>query len=200
MGIPVDRLTFVVLGDIDAPPAFGTTACHPLAAPRAGALYRARIKAMCAANTEFVCLLDGGGDILLPGFEASVARRMEAMRRTGAAIGYADEFTEGRQVASGEFTLSAYLRHPLMMHHGVVCRTDAVKAIDWPAGCHWFEAACYGTLAQQGYVYDRAFVYDWRPSPNGARLWADTARGMHNSLRWLQGLPGMHFSSDFTDC
>lgn len=192
-------LTFAVLGDLPSPPAMGVTVCHPLSSPSAGALYRARVKAMCSVGTEFVCLLDGGGDGLMPGFEASVARRIVRMQETGAAIGYADEQTNGALVKSGEFSLPGYLRYPMTMHHGIVCRTSAVKAIDWPAGCHWFEAVCYGTLAQQGYVYDRVATYDWQPSPNGARLWADTARAIRNSVLWLQGLPGLHLSADFVD-
>ena len=192
-------VSYIVLGTIDFRPLMGEVIELARSAPRAGALYRARHWAMSSARTEFVCLLDGGEDALLPGFEASIERRMLAMRRTGAAIGYADELKNGELVENGEFSIDAHLRRPLMLHADVVCRTEALKAIEWPSGCYWFEAVCYGTLARQGFVYDREAVYDWHPSPGGARLWPDTARAVQNSLRWLQGLPGIHFPKDFED-
>ena len=72
-----------------------------------------------------------------------------------------------------------------MIHHGVVCKTERAQAIAWPAGCYYFEAVLYGTLAQEGYVYHQEAVYQWNPSPRGARLWPETQQGIDNSLKWL---------------
>ena len=192
-------LTYVVLGSVSQPPANGTLAAFPRSIARAGALYRARVAAIMQVKTEFFCLIDGGPDALLSGFEVSVNARIAELRASGKAIAYADSFTGDVRVHAGEYSEDAYQRNPIMIHAGTVCRTATAQAIAWPAGCHWFEAVCYGTLARQGFIYRPDPVYQWIPTADGAHLWADTARAMVNSLLWLQGLPGVHFRKDFED-
>lgn len=192
-------LTYLVLGPIDSAPANGALSAFPRSAANAGALYRARCAAVQSVTTEFFCLLDGADDVLLPGFEPSIDARLAALAESGASIAYADEYQGDKPMASGPFSLAGHLANPLMIHHAPVCRTAAAQAIDWPAGCHWFEAVCYGTLAQQGAIYLPGPVYQWNPSANGARLWPDTKRAMVNSLQWLHGLPCTHFAKDFKD-
>lgn len=195
----MEGLTYLVLGGLEHPPANGALLAFPRSIALAGALYRARVAAVMQVRTEFFCLLDGGGDELLPDFEASIDARIDALRATGKAIAYADSFTADVRVHAGEYSRDAYLRHPTMIHAGTVCRTAPAQSINWPDGCHWFEAVCYGTLAEQGHIYRPDPVYRWHPSPAGASQWPDTARAVNNSLCWLQGLPGAHFPKDFKD-
>lgn len=167
--------------------------CVPLAEPNAGALYRRRLDAMRAATAKYVCFVDGGDDICLPGFVDA----MRALAEQGAPIGYAPELIHGAAPGFPVFSVDAYISNHIIIHHGVVCRRDALLAIDWPLGCHSWEVVAYGALARQGFVHDPTPRYDWRPGKGGAHSWASASRAIINGKRWLRGLPGVHFPKDF---
>lgn len=190
-------LTYLVLGDAFPAPGNGRLKSHPRSQPNAGALYRARMNAAMQVETEFFCLLDGGCDALLPGFEESVEQRMAGLRESGKHIAYADELANGELIASGDFSLPAYLRNPAMIHHAPVCRTASARAIAWPDGCFWFEGICYGSLARLGWMYLPGVVYEWNRTPGGASRWPSTTRALINTMLWHQGRGGVHFASDF---
>jgi len=168
--------------------------CVALSEPNPGALYRRRLDAMYSCKADYLCFVDGGDDVCLPGF----VEAMQALADTGAAIGYADELQHGSaRVDLPAFSLKAFLRDHSIIHHGVVCRVDLLRAYAWPAGCYSWETLAYGTLAQLGFAYDSVPRYDWRPGPNGARLWGGFARGINNSKLHLQGREGVHLPKDF---
>lgn len=170
--------------------------CVPLAAQHGAALYRRRMEAATSSTAEWLCFVDGGEDVLADDFvPAMEALAMRAVER-GAPIGYAAETKHGGRGATGPFDIRLYLANHALVHHGVVCRVDALRAIAWPSGCYAWEVIAYGTLAQQGFVYDPVPRYDWRPGAGGARLWPSYMRSVVNAKRWLQGLPSPVFKGD----
>lgn len=177
-------LEFVSIGQqaIDGVPL----RCVPLAEPHAAALYRRRLEAVRSSEAEYICFVDGGADVCLPGF----VEAMQTLADSGAALGYAAELVHGQPRPTQPFTLANYLRDFSMIHHGVVCRVADLKEMDWPAGLYSFEVLAYGRLAQLGHVYDPVPRYDWRPGRCGARLWPTYAPAIIYSLRALQGLGG----------
>jgi hypothetical protein len=185
------RLEFIALGDqrIDGVPV----RCAPLAEPNAGALYRRRLDAMRSSAAEYLCFIDGGSDACLPGFVDA----MQDLADRGEPLGYAAELVHGKAHDRPAFSLQAFITDHSIIHHGVVCRREALLAIDWPAGCYSWEVIAYGTLAQQGFAHDPVPRYDWRPGRGGARLWPSYSRAIVNGKRWLQGMPGVHFPKDF---
>lgn len=182
---------FLTVGQ-DAVPGLASVTSVPLSVANAGALYRRRQEAIRAATGEYVCFIDGSEDKLLPGF----VEAMETLAADGKDIGYAAELVRGQSVSKPTFTLEGMLRDHSLIHHGVVCRREALLTIDWPEGCYAWEVIAYGTLAQRGFSYDPTPRYDWWPSTNGARLWPSYARGVVNSKLWLQGRAGVHFKRD----
>jgi len=155
-------------------------------------LYRALVAATMQIKAPYFCWLDDGDDDLLPGF----TERMESFAERNVPIAYGDEYRGTEFVASGPWTMSAYLENPTMIHHGVVCRTADAQAIDWPNGCYWYEGVCYGALASKGYAYVPGAFYRWNKTENGAHNWGDTGRAVINSLRWLQGKDGVHLAHE----
>ena len=170
--------------------------CVPLAAQHGAALYRRRLDALASSTADWLCFVDGGEDVPATNFAPAVEALATRAAGSGAPIAYAAETIHGKPGSTAEFTLPAYLRNHTLVHHGVVCSTAALRAIDWPAGCYAWEVVAYGALAQQGYVYDPEPRYDWRPGPGGARLWPSYRRSVVNAKRWLQGLPVMVCEGD----
>jgi hypothetical protein len=191
----MSRVEFVALGEQAGLQVPGLR-CVPLAAQHGAALYRRRLEALASSSAEWFCFVDGGEDVLaddfVPACEALATRALAA----GVPIGYMAETVHGAPGATGPFTLPAFLRNHALVHHGVVCRVDALRNIAWPAGCFAWEVIAYGALAQQGFVYDPVARYDWRPGPGGARLWPSYMRSTVNAKRWLQGLPAPTFKGD----
>jgi hypothetical protein len=187
----MSTLEFIAIGEqqIEGVPL----RCVPLSEPNPGALYRRRLEAMRSCQAEYLCFIDGGEDVLLPGF----VEAMEALAQSGQALGYAPELVYGQQREVPQFTLKDFLYDHSIIHHGVGCNVERLKAIDWPEGCYSWETIAYGTLAQQGYAFDPTPRYDWRPTDKGARLWGGFARGIVNSKAFLQGRPGVHTKKDF---
>jgi hypothetical protein len=181
-------IDFVALGG-QCIPQVPTLRCVPLAAPHCRALYERRLEALASSTADWLCFVDGGEDVLADDFVQAMQVLTESAGAAGAPIGYAAETIHGANGYTGPFTLPEFLRDHQLVHHGVVCSTAALRAIDWPRGCYAWEVIAYGTLAQRGFVYDPAPHYDWRPGPGGARLWESYMRGGINSKRWLQGLP-----------
>ena len=151
-----------------------TLRCLPLADPDAESLYRSRLDAMRSSVCEWMCFVDGFGDILLPGFVPAMHALALRAAADGVPIGWAAETVHGR-AGVGQIT-----------HHGVVCNVAALRAIDWPDGCYHWEAIAYRVLRRAGHVFDPVPRYDWRPGPGGARLWPSTRTGIVNSSRWLR--------------
>jgi len=178
-------IDFVALGP-QALPAVPTLRCVPLAAPHAVALYRRRLEAMRSSPAEWLCFVDGGPDVIDPGFVPAMHALAQRAAGQGVPLGYAAELVRGRPGIECEFTLRGYLQNIMLIHHGVVCSTSALQAIDWPEGCYSWEVIAYGTLAQRGYVRDPAAYYDWRPGPDGARRWPSYKQALANSVRWLR--------------
>lgn len=182
-------LEFIALGDQEGL-GLPNLRCVPLAAEKkARALYERRLEAMRTCSAEYLCFVDGQEDILLPGF----AQAMQSLADTGAPIGYADELIHGKLRAVPDFTLQGFINDHSIIHHGVVCRTEDLRSIDWPSGSYAWEVIAYGTLAQKGFVHDRRAWYDYRPGPNGARLWPTYPIAVISSKRWLKGYPEVRF-------
>lgn len=183
-------LEFVSLGQqqIDGVPL----RCVPLAAPRPAELFRRRLEAVRSSSAEYICFVDGGSDVCLPGF----AQAMHNLAAQGEPLGYAPELVHGKPQPPRPYTRAGFIRDFTTIHHGVVCRVADLLSIDWPDGCYCWEVIAYGALAERGFAFDPLPRYDWRPGAGGARLWPGYARGVVNSLRWLQNLPGVHFDSD----
>lgn len=181
---------FIALGEQTIPGV--PLRCVPLAKPKPRALYERRLEAAMASSADYVCFVDGGEDVCLPGF----ADAMQALADQGRPLGYAAELVHGQPRRDQAYSRDAFMRDFSIVHHGVVCRVADLRAIAWPAGCYCWEVIAYGSLADRGNVFDPVPRYDWRPGPGGARLWPGYARGIVNSLRWLQGLPGVHTSED----
>lgn len=175
-------LDFVALGDqcIEGVPL----RCLPLAEKNALALYRRRLEALETCEADYLCFVDGNEDVCLPGF----VEAMQALADAEQPLGYASELVWAKEVAKPAFTLSGFLRDFTLIHHGVVCNVERLRKIKWPSGVYSWEVIAYGTLAQQGFVFDPIPRYDYRPSPGGARLWPSYSHGIINSLRFLQGL------------
>lgn len=185
------RLEFIAIGEqrIEGVPL----RCVPLAEPNPRALYWRRLEAAMSCDADYLCFVDGGEDICLPGF----ADAMQVLADTGAALGYAAELVHGKPRPTKPYTRSNFITDFSMIHHGVVCHVASLREIQWPDGCYCWEALAYGTLAEKSVAYDPIARYDWRPGRGGARLWPGYTRGIVNSLRHLQGLPGTHLRSDF---
>lgn len=161
----------------------------PLADKHARHLYARRLEAMRACTADYLCFVDGDEDVLLPGF----ADAMQALADTGAPIAYADELVHGVHRAAPDFTLPRFMGDHSIIHHGVCCRVDALRSIDWPTGSYAWEVIAYGTLAQRGFVHDTTPRYDYRPGPHGARLWSSYGIAVISSKRFLNGLPEVRF-------
>lgn len=189
------NIDFVALGEQTVQQVPGLR-CVPLAAAHGAALYRRRLEALAGSTAQWLCFVDGGEDVLPADFVAAMETLADRAAAAGRPIAYAAETIHGKPGATGPFDLPAYLRNHALVHHGVVCSTAALRAIDWPVGCYAWEVIAYGTLAQQGYVYDPEPRYDWRPGPGGARLWPSYRRSVTNAKRWLQGLPVMVCQGD----
>lgn len=188
-------IDFVALGDqhiVQMP----DLRCVPAAAPHGAALYRRRLEALGTSTAEWLCFVDGGEDVLAADFVSAMRDLVAQAAAAGAPIAYMAETIHGGPGATGPFTLGMFLRNHALIHHGVVCSTAALRAIDWPVGCYAWEVIAYGTLAQRGFVYDPVPRYDWRPGPSGARLWPSYMRSVVNAKRWLQGLPSPVLGGD----
>lgn len=187
MSTPVE---FLSLGEqsVDGVPL----RCVPLAEPKAAALYQRRLEAVMGSEAEYICFVDGGADICLPGF----ADAMEALTRFQLPLGYAAELVHGKPLDRPVFTPAGFFSDFALIHHGVVCRRKDLMAIPWPDGNYSFEVLAYGALARQGFAYDSTPRYDWRPGAGGARLWPDYPRAIMNSLLWLKGQPGKHYEGE----
>lgn len=195
----MDRLTYLVLGDHDAP---GPVLRWPRARRDISAIYRARLAAIdeLPDYLKFVTWFDGPPDRYDAAWPSISERIMDRMDATGAAIGYADEDVPDRgRVSAGEWSIEAMCERPQMIHHAVICRVSALKAIQWPAGCYHWETLAYGLLAQRGYAYLPECAYWWSPSLDGAAQMACTTRGTVNALAYLQGRQGTHFAQDMED-
>lgn len=182
-------IDFVALGEQQLP-GLPTLRCVP-AVPRgdAAGLYQARQKAVADSNCEWVCFVDGNEDILVPEFTSAMGALAFQADVAGVPIGYAAETIYGQPGRTGPFEFQAFIQDHQLIHHGVVCRRQALLDIDWPHGRYAWEVIAYGVLAQQGFIYDPVPRYDWRPGPQGARTWPAYQFGLINSKRWLQGLP-----------
>jgi hypothetical protein len=152
----------------------------------ARALYKARLSAMRSCGADYMCFVDGGEDILLPGFVES----MQYMADQDVPLGYADQLVNGKtRDIDTSYTPKKYMNDHSIIHHGVVCRTADLNAIDWPDGSYSWEVIAYGMLAKQGFAHDRVPRYDWRPQLTGARLWPTYGIAIISSKRFLNGLP-----------
>ena len=166
-------IDFVALGE-QVLPGVPTLRCVPLAEPNCSALYVRRREAVRSSACEWLCFVDGGDDVIGPGFVPAMHVLALRARDRGQTIGWAAETVHGKLDPRS---------HP---HHGVVCRVAALRTIAWPEGCHHWEAIAYGVLKRGGHVFDPVPRYDWRPGPGGARLWPTTRTGIGNSMRWLR--------------
>lgn len=158
--------------------------CVPLAEKNPQALYERRLEAALGSEADYICFVDGGEDVCLPGF----AEAMAALADRGLSLGYAAELVHGLPRGDQRYSRKAFLRDFSIIHHGVVCRVADLRDIAWPTGCYCWEAIAYGMLAERGCAYDETPRYDWRPGSGGARLWPGYTRAVVNSLRWIQGL------------
>jgi hypothetical protein len=181
----LNDLHYLVLGNDETP---GPTVRAPRCAPRAGALYRARLLlAYTVPANAYLTLFDGGADVLLPSYVPTMLEIVARLDGSGLDIGYADETRFGEP-------------SKFECHHAVVCRASAVQAIAWPDGCYHFETIAYALLRRRGDIHIDEIVYDWRPELASASKWGATTRGIVNSLMWARnGHPGVHFPSDFRD-
>lgn len=169
-------MTFIVLGDVHRVPRTGVTKFFPKSRPSHAALTQARIEAVSHVESEFFSIVDGGEDVLLPCFEDAMQELCSTMDAIGADIGTAREQVRGQP--------SRY------MHHGIMCRTSAFRALKLPkSGCFDFAAMVYPMLSSNGCAICHQEAYNWIPSHNGARLWHDTPRARVNAARWAAGLP-----------
>lgn len=191
----MSHLDFVALGD-QTIPQVPSLRCVPLAAQHGAALYHRRLEALASSTAEWLCFVDGGEDVLADDFVPACGTLVARAEAVGAPIAYMAETVHGKPGTTGPFTLPAFLGDHALVHHGVVCRVDALRAINWPAGCYAWEVIAYGALAQQGHIYDPVPHYDWRPGPGGARLWPSYMRSVVNAKRWLQGLPNLVLKGD----
>lgn len=149
-----------------------TLRCVPLAQPHCEALYLRRLEALYSSRGEWLCFVDGGDDVVAPGFVPAM-HALALRAGQDVSIGWAAETQHGAQRGTDP-------------HHGVVCRVSALRAIDWPAGCYHWEAIAYRTLRRAGHVFDPVPRYDWRPGREGARLWPSTQVGIRNAAQWLR--------------
>jgi hypothetical protein len=166
-------IDFVALGE-QTIPAVPSLRCLPLAEPNCAALYLRRLEAMHSSSHEWFCFVDGGEDILPDDF--TLTMHSLALRAAG----------QGVSIAWATETVHGVLDHRGRPHHGVVCRTAALRAINWPVGCYHWEAIAYGILRRTGHIFDPIPRYDWRPRPGGASYWPSTRTGIVNASRWLR--------------
>lgn len=168
-------LTLIVLGaDLSRVPACGTILRLPPSAPNPQALYEARLAAALAVETPFFTMLDGGPDILLPGYEHGMQDLCEQMELDHTDIGS----------CLFEIGVSGKTKY---LNHGVVCRTAALRNVRWPRGLFHFEVCVYGRLAERGVTKVPRVVYRWVPSEGGANTWPQTSEARMNAARWLHG-------------
>jgi hypothetical protein len=185
-----DDISYIVLGHIDDSDAIanGIIKVYPKSRPNIPSLYSDTLQAVMGVTTKYFCILDGGEDRLMPGFDSSIKYRIGKMAERGLVIGYADEYVGDRIVVSGEFSQLAFKARPTMLHHGIVCCTKTAQSISWPKAsptAHYiFGVMLYGTLGQLGFVYHRVPVYKWNPTPNGARCWPGVSNAINNSVDW----------------
>jgi len=166
-------IDFVSVGE-QVLPAVPTLRCVPLADPHCAALYARRLDALASSTSDWMCFVDGDEDVIDPSFAPAMRGLVLRAAAQGVPIGWCAETEHGKV---------RRLQYP---HHGVVCSTAALRAIDWPAGCYHWEAIAYRVLQRAGHVFDPAPRYDWRPGPGGARLWPSTRVGIDNAQRWLR--------------
>lgn len=174
-------LSYIVLGDIDYIPQFGSIFRVDKSAPTSANLYTTRIQAAKQISTDFFTLLDGGEDILLDNFDTSMRELCSKLKESNYNIGSICEQKNGKR---NKF-----------MHHGVVCRTSEFNKLNIPTdGCFHFETLIYGLLSRDGIIYHDVESYNWIPTSGGAAQWHDTPRARINSQRAISGLPPVIYS------
>jgi hypothetical protein len=157
-------------------------------------LFHEQMRVSNMVETPFFVFVDGGPDKLPNYWLDLINQLIIRMEEEGTAIGYGDETINGRLALSGEFELNRFLKSFNQPHHSFVIRTSEFKSIDWPVGNFVYHVLVAGTLAQRGFTYIPEIMYNYIPSPNGSRNWPSTVRGIFNSLMYLQGKQGTHFS------
>lgn len=178
-------IDFIAIGE-QVLPTVPTLRCVPLADANAEALYQRRLEAMRSSVREWLCFVDGGPDLIGADFVPAMLGLARRAADQHVPIGYAAELIRGKAGLSREFTMREFMTNHQVIHHGVVCSVAALNAIYWPEGCHAWEVIAYGTLAQQGFVFDPVPRYDWRPGPEGARRWPSYRQAVINSTEWLR--------------
>lgn len=143
---------------------------------------RAWFDAIALVDTEHFFFIDDD-DYLPPNYPEVLERCVAA----GAAIAYTDEEVNGARRDRAPYSQDAHLQNPLLVHHLVLCSTEAARQVvaDLPLGHFWPEMLLYWRMAQRGRaVHVPEIGYLWNKRPSGLHRQWFTVLGMENSRAW----------------
>lgn len=165
--------------------------------PKAHLLYAERMRCAEEVKTPFFVMIDGFEDSVPEDWLEKIEALITKMEEEKTAIGYGSEVVKGVLIPATPFTFEGYLARFTNPHHSIVFRKATFDKVRWPVGCYWFEMLVVGSLARaEGASYIDDVTYHYTPSPDGARLWPSTVRGIMNSKHWLLGLPQVHLQGE----
>jgi len=105
----------------------------------------------------------------------------------GSAIAYTDEQVGAAVRRRAPYSQEAHLIEPTLVHHLVLCNTEAARAAvaRLPRGEFWPEMLLYWSMAAAGAAAHVPRVgYLWQRAATGLHSQWFTVRGMHNARAW----------------
>jgi hypothetical protein len=169
-------ITYILLGEAKQLPSFGDIMKLPLAEPTFEAVYEARLSAINQVTTEYFSLFDGGEDKITLDFDFVVKGMIQDLDESGLDIASARETINGMHIRGN----TSY------MHHGVICRTEAVKKLNLPpTGFIQIESAIYPALSKRGIILRNKEIYNW--IPGGTSSWKNLTWARANGYRLSNG-------------
>lgn len=157
-------------------------------------LQRARFDAIKYVKTPWLFFLDDDDD-LPQNHPAVIGNCMHAANLESAALAYTDELirlADGSQSVrkSLRYSQHAHLRDFQLLHHLVLCRTDAaLVAVNYlPRGHYCPEFMLYWQMAKSGAVYVPEVGYIWNKG-DGMHLWPETTISQMKAALWCKEHP-----------
>lgn len=143
--------------------------------------------AIAKVQTPYFFFLDD--DDTLPSDYLSV---LTECIQANTAVAYTDELRQSSggvsTFKSGTYSAQAHIDNPTLLHHLVVCRTDAAQdALRlMPRGQFWPELPLYFHLAKESVAYIPRTGYHWNRSGYGLSAKADFSIGQLRSRLWCR--------------
>lgn len=146
-------------------------------------LLEARLRAISRVTTPWFFFLDDTDD--LPDNYMQV---LQACMDAGTPVAYTNELINGELRRSAPYSQEAHFANPMLVHHLVVCRTEAAlrAASVIPRGDYAIENLLYFQMAKEGASWIDEVGYHWNRVPTGLSHRPDFCRSLVTSTLWAQ--------------